>query len=103
MAIFECYVRGAAGVRLVKATSAAQARDHIVSAKAIGAERMSDLIDDGAKLEKATGNVAADPSSYAPGGPLHSESHGADDEATRDNGQPSEAPVMETPVKATKK
>lgn len=53
MAIFECQVRGTEAVRLVKAATSAQARDHIVSAKAISAERMADVMGEGVKLEVA--------------------------------------------------
>ncbi len=53
MPIFECQVRGQDPVRLVKATTSAQARDHIVSAKAISAERMAEVMEGDVKLEIA--------------------------------------------------
>jgi hypothetical protein len=90
MAIFECQVRGTDTTRLVKASTSAQARDHIVSAKAIGAERMAELIEDGVKLEKATASVTADDTTNKANGV------GVGVE-NRDDGQTSEAPVMETP------
>lgn len=71
MPIYECQVRGTEKPRLVKAATAAQARDHIVSAEAISAERMAELVEQGAKLEKAGEPDPADPANYAPGGPLH--------------------------------
>jgi hypothetical protein len=53
VAIYKVSIRGTETVRLVKAATAAQARDHIVSADAISAEQMAELIEGGAKLEKA--------------------------------------------------
>ncbi|MBA2717725.1 MAG: hypothetical protein H0U52_00590 [Chloroflexi bacterium] len=71
MPIYECKVRGENKVRLVKAGTAAQARDHIVEAGPISAERMAELIEDGAKLEKV--GDPTDPSAHAKGGDLHEE------------------------------
>lgn len=69
MAVYECKIRGTETVRIVKAATSAQARDHIVDARPISAERMADLIEGGAKLEKIAD--PADPASHAPGGELH--------------------------------
>ncbi len=60
MAIYKMTVRGEDKVRLVRAATAAQARDHIVSADAINAEELADLLASGAKLETA-GEVVVDP------------------------------------------
>lgn len=75
MAIFECQVRGTDKVRLVKAATAAQARDHIVSAKAISAERMAEVMSGDVKLEVAVA-PSTDPASHAPGGENHRTDHG---------------------------
>lgn len=77
MPIYEMQVRGDDKIRLVKATTAAQARDHIVSAKPISAERMGELIESGATLEKAVN--PADPAAHAPGGELHDSGQGGGD------------------------
>lgn len=88
MAIFECQVRGTDGIRLVKAATAVQARDHIVSAKAIGAERMADLIEGGTMLERPIPSVTADDQVNATNGVGIQ---------NRDDGQPKAAHIMETP------
>jgi hypothetical protein len=54
MPVFECTIRGDDKPRLVRASSGAQARAHIVEAKPVKAERLADLLDGGATLEKAT-------------------------------------------------
>lgn len=53
MAIYSCKVRGEEKHRLVRADTAAQARDHIVSAKPLSAEDLADEIEKGGKVEKA--------------------------------------------------
>jgi FixJ family two-component response regulator len=62
MPVYECKIRGSGDVRLVKAATAAQARDHLAEAKPISAERMAELIESGAKLEKAGEAPATPPS-----------------------------------------
>jgi len=71
VAIYKMQIRGSDKVRLVKAATAAQARDHIVEAVPINAETMADLMekDPALKLEKVADPT--DPASYAPGGALH--------------------------------
>lgn len=76
MPIFECKVAGADKPRLVKASSGAAARAHIVTAKAITAERMAELIAEDVKLETATDPT--DPASHAPGGALHGKAGGGE-------------------------
>lgn len=88
MAIFEMNIRGTDTVRLVKAATSAEARNHIVSAKAIGAERMSDLIESGVTLERAIVAVATET--------LVETVNVATTAALRDDGQPHEAPLMDT-------
>ena len=58
MPVYECKVSDSDKSRLVKATSAAVARSHIVQAKPITAERMAELIEDGVELEKAAAPAA---------------------------------------------
>lgn len=72
--IYELQIRGDDKIRLVKAATSAQARDHIVSAKPIGAERMAELTETGVKLEKIAN--PADPASHAEGGELHDSGQG---------------------------
>jgi hypothetical protein len=61
MAVYECKVRGSTKTRLVKAATAAQARDHIVDAKPVTAERLGDLMEGGATIEKAGAPAEAKP------------------------------------------
>jgi len=63
MPVYECKVSDSDKSRLVKATSAAVARSHIVQAKPITAERMAELIEDGVELEKAAAPAAENSSS----------------------------------------
>jgi hypothetical protein len=53
MPVYELKVAGQDKPRMVKADTPAQARNHVVTAAGISAERMAELLDDGVKLEKA--------------------------------------------------
>jgi len=53
MPIYRCKVRDDIGSRLVRADSAAQARNHIVDVEPLTAEQMADEIEKGAKIERA--------------------------------------------------
>lgn len=58
MPVYKTTINGVAEPRYVKADSAAQARNHIVTAEPLSADELSDAIDEGAKIEKA-GKTAA--------------------------------------------
>lgn len=58
MPIYNCTVKGESKPRIVRAGTAAQARNHIVDCKTMTAEEMADAIEDGATIE----NAAAEPS-----------------------------------------
>lgn len=53
MLIYEVKVRGDDKERIVRASSAAKARDHVVEAKALNAEELADAIGKGAEIETA--------------------------------------------------
>jgi hypothetical protein len=53
MPIYSCTVRGDTKTRLVRADTAAQARNHIVDVEPLTAEQMADEIEKGAKIERA--------------------------------------------------
>ena len=53
MPIYRCKVRGDTKTRIVRAETAAQARNHIVEVETMTAEQMADEIDKGAKVERA--------------------------------------------------
>ena len=52
MPVYELKIDGAEKPRMVKADTAAQARNTVVSATPITAERMAELLEEGVKLEK---------------------------------------------------
>lgn len=54
MPIYGVKVRGDGSKRVVRASSAAKARDHVVEAKALTAEEFADAIGKGAEIETAT-------------------------------------------------
>lgn len=54
MPIYGVKVRGEPKERVVRASSAAKARDHVVEAKALTAEELADAIGKGAEIETAT-------------------------------------------------
>ena len=54
MPIYGVKVRGDDKERIVRASSAAKARDHLVEAKALNAEELADAIGKGAEIETAT-------------------------------------------------
>lgn len=53
MPIYRCKVRGENKPRIVRADTAAQARNHIVEAETMTAEEMADAIEQGATVERA--------------------------------------------------
>lgn len=53
MPVYSVKVRGVEGTRVVKASSAAKARDHVVEAEAMSAEELVDAITGGATIETA--------------------------------------------------
>lgn len=61
MPVYKCKVRGDENERIVRADTAAQARNHIVDVTTMTAEQMADALENGATIERAT--VAADPES----------------------------------------
>jgi hypothetical protein len=54
MPIYSVKVRGDDTKRVVRASSAAKARDHLVEASAMNAEELADAIASGAAIETAT-------------------------------------------------
>jgi len=60
MPVYELKVAGSDKPRLVKAATPAAARNHVVQATSVTAERMADLMDDGVKLEKASAAAEAE-------------------------------------------
>jgi hypothetical protein len=81
MPIYGVKVRGDEKERIVRASSAAKARDHVVEAKALNAEELADAIGNGAAIETASeGEAEASP---APADPPASEEKPAADEAAK--------------------
>lgn len=82
MPIYGVKVRGDEKERIVRASSAAKARDHVVEAKALNAEELADAIGKGAEIETASeGEAEAAP---APAGdPPASEEKPATDPAPK--------------------
>lgn len=69
MPIYGVKVRGDGSKRVVRASSAAKARDHVVEAKALSAEELADAIEAGAEIETAAegeGDPAPDPAGDPP-------------------------------------
>jgi len=54
MPIYGVTVRGETKERIVRASSAAKARDHVVEAKPLNAEALADAIGNGATIETAS-------------------------------------------------
>ena len=71
MPIFECTAEGQEKPRMVRATSAALARRHIITAKAISADRMADLLGEGVTIEiySADGDDEPETPPVAPAAP----------------------------------
>lgn len=65
MPIFACEVLGDAKPKIVRADSAAQARAHLVSCRALKASELADLIEDGAIIQRA-GDTPPDPDPAEP-------------------------------------
>lgn len=81
MPIYSIKVRGEEKERIVRASSAAKARDHVVEAKALNAEELADAIGNGAAIETASeGEAEAAP---AAGDPPASEEKPATDGAAK--------------------
>lgn len=53
MPMYRCKIRGETKTRIVRADTAAQARNHIVDVETMTAEEMADEIDKGATIERA--------------------------------------------------
>lgn len=70
MPVYGVKVRGADETRIVRASSAAKARDHIVEAKALNGEEVADAVEKGAKIETAS---EGDPEPAPAGDPPASE------------------------------
>lgn len=67
MPIYGVKVRGDEKERIVRASNAAKARDHVVEAKALNAEELADAIGNGAAIETASeGEAEAAPAPAAP-------------------------------------
>lgn len=60
MPVFECRIEGEELPRLVKASSGAAARAGIVTAKAISAERMAELLAEGVTLSAVDNQTGGD-------------------------------------------
>lgn len=58
--IYKCKIDGDSKERIVRAETAAQARNHIVSVETMTAEEMADAIEHGATIEKAAKPTKAD-------------------------------------------
>lgn len=54
MPVYQVKVRDDANERIVRASSAAKARDHVVDAKALNADELADAIASGAVIETAS-------------------------------------------------
>jgi hypothetical protein len=54
MPVYGVKVRGDDKERIVRASSAAKARDHVVEAKAMSADELADAIGKGSEIETAT-------------------------------------------------
>lgn len=54
MPIYKVSIKGSKDVRVVRAASAAQARNHVASAEAVTSDQLADLLDGGAVIERAT-------------------------------------------------
>lgn len=81
MPIYGVKIRGDEKERIVRASSAAKARDHVVEAKALNAEELADAIGNGSTIENASeGEVEAAP---AAGDPPASEDKPATDGAAK--------------------
>lgn len=81
MPIYGVKVRGEEKERIVRASSAAKARDHVVEAKALNAEELADAIGNGSAIETASeGKAEAAPS---PADPPASEEKPATDPAAK--------------------
>lgn len=81
MPIYGVKVRGDEKERIVRASSAAKARDHVVEAKALNAEELADAIGNGAEIETASeGEAEAAP---PPADPPASEEKPATDPAAK--------------------
>ena len=59
MPVYKCKVRGEKGERIVRADTAAQARNHIVEVETMTAEQMADAIENGATVERASKDAAS--------------------------------------------
>jgi len=82
MPIYGVKVRGDEKERIVRASSAAKARDHVVEAKALNTEELADAIGKDAEIETASeGEAEAAPA--AAGDPPASEDKPATDPATK--------------------
>jgi hypothetical protein len=53
MPVYRCKIRGDKAERIVRADTAAQARNHIVEVETMTAEQMADAIENGATVERA--------------------------------------------------
>lgn len=65
MPVYSCTIKGDDKVRLVKASSAAQARTHLVLAETVSAEELADALEGGATIEKATAPAEPEPEPQA--------------------------------------
>lgn len=86
MPVYELKIDGAEKPRMVKAATAAAARNHVVSATPITAERMSELMEDDVKLEKASAEATA-AASAEPGTETKSDEPGRSPETAPEAGK----------------
>ena len=82
MPIYGVKVRGEEKERIVRASSAAKARDHVVEAKALNAEELADAIGNGAEIETAS-ESETEAAPAAAGDPPASEEKPATDGAAK--------------------
>lgn len=68
MPVYEVKLRGAKDeeARIVRASSAAKARDHVVEANAINADGLATLVEKGSKIETATETEEPPPAADPP-------------------------------------
>lgn len=84
MPVYEMKLPGQDKPRMIKAKDVSTALTGVVEIKAIGAERMLELQDQGVALEKAADPT--DPAAHAPGGPLHDKTGGHGDQDKPEGG-----------------
>lgn len=60
MPVYKVSINGEELPRLIRADTAAKARDHLVKTESVSADELADLLDKGATIEKATAAPATE-------------------------------------------